>query len=422
MKYAPKTKFIKKSIIKKFAAVLAFIICFFTVGSGCYIGYLIKSIPDEITLYKNSKHNFDRTGIFSELFSLDVQAGTDGVLYEDGTLETEGTNQYTAQVSFLSGIKLKQVKVNAVSEAYLIPAGNLIGVKIFCPGALVTDICTFPSTEGINFCPAEYTGIKCGDLITKINNKDITTVEQLKNIIKDVDGQIFLTLKRDEKFYDCAITPKPDKSGTMRLGLMVKDSAAGIGTMTYYNPKDSSFGALGHAVCDPQTDKTLPILEGSCDYASVANIIKGQKGIPGEMHGMFLSPMGDITKNTENGIYGYVTDNTFSNNKTPVAAASMNEVAPGKATIISTVDESTPKEFEIEIEKVSTMSLDSSKGMVIKITDSTLLAKTGGIIQGMSGSPILQNGKLIGAVTHVFVNDPTRGYGIFIENMLENTD
>ncbi len=418
MNYAPKTRFLFKPLLKKITVILIAVSSVIAVGCGCYIGYLIKSIPDEITLYKNSPYDFDKTGIFSKLFTLEVQTGTGGVLYEDGKYESENQNQYTAQVGLVGGIDLKKIKVNRVNEAYVIPAGNLIGVKLFCPGVLVTDICTFVSEDGASICPVTHTGIKNGDLIVGINNTDIKTVKQLSDIVKNANDKVTLTYKRDNKTYNCSIIPRADTNGTMRIGLMVKDSAAGIGTMTYYNPQDNSFGALGHAVTDPETDEIIPISEGNCDYATVANIVKGEKGIPGEMHGMFMSPLGDVTKNTDSGIYGYITDDSFANDKTPIMAASMNEVVPGKATIISTVEQNMPEQYEIEIEKISTISLDASKGMVIRITDPDLISKTGGIIQGMSGSPIIQNGKLVGAVTHVFVNDPTRGYGIFIENML----
>ncbi len=417
MTFSPKARRFFKTTFKSLIVLLALL----AIGLSSYIGYLIYKIPDEITLYKTNEYNFDKTGIFSKLFSLNVQAGENGTVYADGSFESNGTNQYTANVSFMGGVNLKSVKVNRIDELYLIPSGTLMGVKLMCDGIMVTDVCTYTSQKGTSICPAEYTGIKTGDLITAVNGKKTNTVKELSSIIQSGSNKIQLTFSRDGKSLNCTILPEKDLSGTLRIGLMVKDSAAGIGTMTYYNPSDNSFGALGHAVTEPSCDKVIPVLKGSCDYATVAEIIKGEKGMPGEMHGIFMSPLGTVTKNTENGIYGYLSDKNYHQGKTPLKAGSINEVCEGGATIICTVDGNNPQTYSIEIEKISTLSLDASKGMIIKITDSRLLDKTGGIIQGMSGSPIIQNNKIIGAVTHVFVNDPTRGYGIFIENMLSES-
>ena len=418
MTFSPKARHIFKTLLKSLI-VLSVVLAF---GCISYIGYLIYKIPNEITLYKTSEYEFDKTGIFSNLFSLNVQAGTDGTVYNDGTYESNNQNQYTANVSFMGGINLKSVKVNRIDEVYLIPAGTLMGVKIISNGIIVTDVCTYPSEKGTSICPAEHSGIKAGDFITAVNGEKTSKVSDLVNIIQKSGAKIKLTFNRDGKTASCTITPKKDLNGTLRIGLMVKDSVAGIGTMTYFNPADNSYGALGHAVTEPSCDKLIPVLKGSCDYATVAEIIKGKKGMPGEMHGIFMSPLGVVTKNTQNGIYGYVTDKGYASGKTPLKAGSTSEVTTGNATILCTADGNSPKQYSIEIEKISTLSLDASKGMIIKITDTELLNKTGGIIQGMSGSPIIQNGKLIGAVTHVFVNDPTRGYGIFIENMLSEAE
>ena len=414
MTFSPKARRFFKTTFKSLIVLSASL----AIGISSYIGYLIYKIPDEITLYKTNEYDFDKTGIFSKLFSLNIQAGADGTVYADGSFEGNEKNQYTAQVSFMGGVNLKSIKVNRIDELYLIPSGTLMGVKLMCDGIMVTDICTYPSLKGTSICPAEHTGIKTGDLITAVNSKKINTVKELSDIIQSTSNKIQLTLSRDGKSINCTILPEKDLNGTMRIGLMVKDSAAGIGTMTYYNPQNNSFGALGHAVTEPSCDKIIPVLKGSCDYATVAEIIKGEKGMPGEMHGIFMSPLGSVTKNTENGIFGYLSDKKYAVDKMPLKAGTAGEVSEGDATILCTVDGNEPQKYSIKIEKISTLSLDASKGMIIRITDSRLLDKTGGIIQGMSGSPIIQNEKLVGAVTHVFVNDPTRGYGIFIENML----
>ena len=217
----------------------------------------------------------------------------------------------------------------------------------------------------------------------------------------------------------CSVIPQKDEQGTLRIGLTVKDSVAGIGTLTYVNPKTKSYGALGHGVCENTCDKLMPVSGGEIDTASIISVVKGKKGIPGELHGMFASPLGTVKANTELGLFGDVRDNNFIKADFAVPVSERSAVKCGRAQIICCVNGTDTDVYDIEIEKIPSVSFESTKGMIIKITDERLLNLTGGIVQGMSGSPIIQSGKLVGAVTHVLVNDPTRGYGIFIENMLK---
>jgi stage IV sporulation protein B len=207
------------------------------------------------------------------------------------------------------------------------------------------------------------------------------------------------------------------------IGLWVRDSTAGIGTLTFYDPKTSAFGALGHGITDIDTGLLMPVDSGEIIESSILGIKVGKSGVPGELKGVFIEDMrlGTIENNSEFGIYGKLSDNAankITGKLYPIGLRS--EIKEGPAVILSNIDGKSIAEFEIEIQKVSRQNINGSKGMIIKVTDQKLLEATGGIVQGMSGSPIIQNGKIIGAVTHVLVNDPTKGYGIFIEGMLKN--
>ncbi|MDF2567582.1 MAG: stage sporulation protein, partial [Oscillospiraceae bacterium] len=208
---------------------------------------------------------------------------------------------------------------------------------------------------------------------------------------------------------------------TFKIGLWVRDSSAGIGTVTFYNPENSVFGGLGHAVCDVDTGQVMPIMSGEVVDVNINGVTRGSSGSPGELKGSFSSnkDSGSIAVNNETGVFGVLYQNPSNHSAIPIAMK--QEVKTGKATIFTTVSGNTPQEYKINIEKVNLNDNSMTKNMVIKITDPELLQKTGGIVQGMSGSPIMQNGVLVGAVTHVFINDPTKGYGIFIENMYNHS-
>ena len=235
-----------------------------------------------------------------------------------------------------------------------------------------------------------------------------------------------MTIKRDNELLEIYVTPiKSEIDKSYKIGAWVRDETQGIGTITYYNPKSYTFGALGHGITDIDTRKIIPIKNGKIMKAEITSIKKGQRGIPGELTGAIYdteeAQLGTIELNTSQGIFGKLDPKkmkAFPKKSFPIAF--QNEIHEGKAIILSNISGDKIEEFEIVIQKVSRFQQDISKGMIIKITDPRLLDKTNGIIQGMSGSPIIQDGKLVGAVTHVFVHDPTKGYGIFIENMLKN--
>ncbi len=295
--------------------------------------------------------------------------------------------------------------------------GFAVGLRFSTDGILVTSaggvIC-----GGREVFPATDAGIKQGDIITHINNEKILNAAAFSEAVEKCDGEITLTILRDGQSKNVTVTPaKEDVTGKKRLGITLKDSMSGIGTVTYYDPETGEYGCLGHGICDPDTGILMPLDRGSAINAEVGGVVKGKIGKPGEIKGYFLSErLGSAEENTLHGVFGYFS--VIPQDGQTVSVAASSEVKEGKAKILCTLGSDGVKEYEIEITKIVSESSET-KNFTVKVTDPALIERTGGIVQGMSGSPIIQNGKLVGAVTHVMVNDPTKGYGIFIENMLD---
>ena len=319
----------------------------------------------------------------------------------------------------LLDIPLQNASVKSCSGTEVVPGGNVIGIKLYTKGILVIDVARFERADGVIVAPATDAGLKPGDIILSINGIEIEDSLHLMNVVSEnSESENVLSVQRNDKIFETKILPQLDKtSGKYKMGVWVKDSAAGIGTMTYYNPDTGQFAALGHSITDGDIGTSYSVKNGSIENVYVNTVVKGEKGVPGELKGVFSGEteiIGTIIQNSANGIYGTLFE---TENKERIPVASRWDVREGTASILSTVEGGNVENFNIEIQKVMYNSGKSSKSMIIRITDERLIEKTGGIVQGMSGSPIIQNGKLIGAVTHVFVNDPTRGYGIFIDNM-----
>ena len=309
---------------------------------------------------------------------------------------------------------------SSATARQVIPGGSAIGLKIYVDGLLVVGKSDIPSKNG-KTCPGDEAGVLKGDRILKINGEEVTDVECFCNEIQKSGGdEITLVIAREKETIDKKIKPVfYEESGEYKIGLWVRDSAAGIGTVTFIL-SDGTFGALGHGISDVDTKKIINIKEGEVSACRINSVMKGQAGTPGDLRGSFSTGIsGTVYKNTPRGIFGVLSESATE--LSPVETAVKTEIKAGKAQIISSVEGFERKTYDAEIETVFPFP-SGSKNMVIKITDPELLEKTGGIVQGMSGSPIVQNGKLVGAVTHVFVNDPTRGYGIFIENMLAEAE
>ena len=326
-------------------------------------------------------------------------------------------------INFLGLIPIKEIAVNKVDNIELVPGGTSIGVKLSSDGILVVGFSDVVVDNNKIESPAKEAGIEIGDLILKVNGSDIGTSKELIDVINSLDNNnIDLEIRRENEIIHKEISLIKEDDKKFKIGLWVRDSTAGVGTLTFYHEESGKFAALGHPVTDVDTNKCFTIKNGQLIQASVISVRKGEKGAPGELKGIFVEankPIGTISKNTQCGIFGTYKGEVKNNLRAEkMQVGFRDEIKIGKASIITTIDERGPKEYEIEIMKLFQQDQPGSKSMLIKVTDKELLEKTGGIVQGMSGSPIIQNGKIIGAVTHVLINKPDVGYGIYIDWML----
>ncbi|MBU5426653.1 SpoIVB peptidase [Tissierella pigra] len=332
------------------------------------------------------------------------------------------------QLKLLGFIPIKNYNINVINRPHLIPGGNAIGVRLNTKGVLVVAVTDVIDVNGERKSPAKDAGLKVGDSILEINGTKVTDAQHVVNVLNDLkDTTVEILVQRNKaEFLTKSIPVKSIQDNCYRLGIWVRDKTSGIGTLTYYNKETNEFGALGHGIVDTDTGGLLSVEKGKIMNAKISKIEQGKKGTPGEIRGVFYETknlLGDISINSPYGIYGTINEENLNFNLSePIPIGFKEEVKEGKAYILSTVDDNKVEKFEIEITKIQQQSKADQKSMIVKITDSRLLDKTGGIVQGMSGSPIIQDDKLIGAITHVFVNDPTKGYGIYIEWMLEQTN
>ena len=325
-------------------------------------------------------------------------------------------NSYHVDLKLPYGIGVKQVQVQVVDREMVVPGGNPFGIKMFTEGVIVVGM-TDIASGGESKNPAKAAGIKVGDIILSMDGRQVRTNEDVGEIVSGSDGAaVQVELERSGQAVSCSLSPVKSDDGVYRAGIWVRDSSAGIGTMTYYNPTTNVFAGLGHAICDIDTGEIMPLHSGEIVDVKITGVNRGASGAPGELRGSFTgAKKGELLINSQVGIFG--RGNTPPDHADAVPLAMSYEVAEGPATIWCTLEDGETREYAIQIERVSIAENNPTKNMVLRVVDPALLEKTGGIVQGMSGSPILQNGKLVGAVTHVFVNDPTRGYGIFAENM-----
>lgn len=332
----------------------------------------------------------------------------------------------TVTLTLFGAIPVKNIEVHEAEAPTLVAGGNPFGIKLLMDGVMVTELGEVETENGEKICPAQNAGIEVGDVIKSADGKNMTSNEELQKIISESDGKkIKLVISREEKDFPVFLKPEySESSGSWRGGMWVRDSIAGIGTMTFFNKTTGEFAGLGHPVCDSDTGELVPIYSGEAVPVEITDAKKGSKGIPGELHGQFMygGSMGILNRNNSCGVYGMLSESAvqaLSVNCQQYKMGYRQDVKTGEAEILTTVSGDTPRKYSIEIEKIDYNSSESTKNMVIRITDKELLDLTGGIVQGMSGSPIIQDNKIIGAVTHVFVSDPTKGYAIFAENMAE---
>ena len=301
----------------------------------------------------------------------------------------------------------------APAERTVIPLGQAVGIKLFADGVLVVALADGPT-------PARTCGLRQGDIITAMDGAAVGSTEQVQDLLADTAGApIVLSVRRGADALALTACAR-ENNGVWQLGAWIRDSMAGIGTLTYYDPATGQYGALGHGITDVDTAQLMPLASGAIMETTVKAVKKGAKGDPGELKGDFSvqRDVGTVTVNSSGGIFGTVADPDFLSGGTPVPVAAAGQITTGPATILATVSGSDVREYRVELVRLYGAD-EPTRNLLLRITDPALLSATGGIVQGMSGSPILQNGRIVGAVTHVLLNDPTRGYGIFIENMLD---
>lgn len=340
--------------------------------------------------------------------------------------QQEGTTKLTWKL--FGKIPLKTTDVLVVPDLKVVPGGQTIGVKVKSAGILVVGHHLVHVTSKDPVSPGEEAGIKLGDLLTHMNGKAITGVNAVADTVLEsgkTKKPIDITLSRQGKVIKTKLTPVFDEEDQVwRLGLYIRDSAAGVGTLTFYAPDQGVYGALGHVITDMNTQTPIVVGSGEIVQSNVTSIAKSESGDPGEKRAIFTKEsriLGNIERNTPFGIFGKMPVNPeHSLYQKPIPVAFAHEVKEGPAEILTVLEGQKVERFTVDVVHVSPQDHAATKGLVIRITDKRLIDKTGGIVQGMSGSPIIQNGKLIGAVTHVFVNDPKSGYGCFIEWMLED--
>ena len=343
-------------------------------------------------------------------------------LQTSSTLEQEKINKI-GKVSFrlnlFNLIPLKNIDVNVIPKTTVVPMGNAIGMKLYTAGVLVVGMSEIEGKK-----PYENSGIKEGDRIIQINQNQIDNTDDLMKAVNKSDGNnIYIKYVRDEKTITTSIKPLINSSIEYKIGLWVRDAAAGVGTLTFYEPSSGMFATLGHGIMDIDTAELIKIANGELVTTNILSINKGTKGNPGEIRGTIEAghTIGSISKNTKFGVFGTINKTPYLNtsNTNEVQVALREEIKTGKALIICELENGKKEYYDIEIQRIFISNNKDNKSMLIKVTDKKLLEKTGGIIQGMSGAPIIQNGKFVGAVTHVLVNDPTIGYGVFADIMLK---
>ncbi|AOZ91446.1 SpoIVB peptidase [Paenibacillus crassostreae] len=413
-------------------------------GLLCFLGtskpvQSFAAIPNDVRLFTGN----------SSMLQLAVPVNAQASVDRPDVLQMNGSSLPTLQVSpkqplnlsshrignarltlkLFGTIPIKTVRIQVIPGLKVFPGGQTIGVKVKSAGILVVGHHLVTVSQDNRISPGENAGIQLGDLMTHMDGVPLTDISKVGTIVEEAGigkRKLEISFKRGEKQLSTKLTPAYDEEDkAWRLGLYIRDSAAGVGTLTFYAPDQGVYGALGHVITDMNTQTPIEVGSGQIVESNVTSISKSQDGEPGEKRAHFLKEtniLGNIISNTHFGIFGKMTKNPEHGlYKEPISIAFAEEVKEGPAEILTVVDGQQVEKFKVEIVHVARQDAPSTKGLVLKITDPKLINKTGGIVQGMSGSPIVQNGKLIGAVTHVFVNDPKSGYGCFIEWMLQDS-
>ncbi len=396
--------------MKKLTKFMFFLSFLFSVASLSSVAYFGNRIADSYYVSGNEALSFE---------GLPVQCSQGNNDITVNSKNNTSVSGLKTRVSLFGIIPIKTVSVTEIKSTEVAVLGTPFGLKIYTKGVLVvgfSDVETENGTEN----PAKNCGIKVGDTILSVNGKAVTSNSAMQSLVSKLKGKSCeLRVKRNEKEFDVTLKPVLSKSDkTYKIGLWIRDSSAGIGTLTFYSPELKVLAGLGHGICDADIGELVPFERGELVNAEIVGVKKATDKTTGELQGVFSSgTIAELRDNDITGVYGSTSQLAGCDNNMKLALK--QEVEVGKAQILTTLDEEGPKAYNCKIEKVYHNDSSKIKNMVVKITDEELLKKTGGIVQGMSGSPIIQDGKLIGAVTHVFVNDPQKGYAIFAENMLE---
>lgn len=395
------------------------------------------TLPAEIRMIAGKSHEFEfnlplEAKIMAEkqgVLKVNHQPVTENIhinLRKPFHIESSEIGTLNVQLQLFGVIPLKKLKVDIIPDMMMIPSGKTVAVRIQTDGIMVLGTGVVTGVDGDIHEPSKGL-LQSGDLIMSVNGNQVLTAQELVENIADLgEKPIQLQIKREEETLETWVQPVKNKDEqTYKLGIWVRDSTQGIGTLTYINPETMTYGALGHGITDVDTKQLMPIRKGNIMKTEITTIRKGEKGAPGELSGAIVETadtiIGSVDVNTSQGVFGKINREQQKDDllKDAIPIALQHDVEEGPAIIRSNISGDIVEEFTIEIQKITRYNDQTAKGMIIKITDPRLLDQTNGIVQGMSGSPIIQNGKLIGAVTHVFVQEPSKGYGIFIENMLK---
>lgn len=398
----------------KFMRVLSksvfFIFLIFDIFIFSVIAYLNTTVSENYKIKRGDVLSFET--------SVPITAVYEGTrLSQSGKTDDVG-EEFKVDLKAFGIIPFSTVSVEVVDELHVAVLGTPFGMKLYTEGVLVIDLTAVETAHG-NLNPAEAAGIKKGDYIVSVDGKKVATNEELSAAVEASAGnEMRFEIKRNGKtkiIRFCAAVSK--ETGNYKIGLWVRDSSAGIGTLTFYSPATGVVCGLGHGVCDEDTGELLELNSGELVSAEIIGIEKGDSGSPGQLKGKFnYTALGAIDCNAENGVYSFLKGSINLSNLTEIALK--QEIKDGEAQILCTLNGNTPKLYSCRVKKRTSSYLSPTQNLLITVTDEELLNLTGGIVQGMSGSPVLQNGRLIGAVTHVLIDDPTSGYGIFAENML----
>lgn len=396
--------------IKKFFKVFCCILAGFSALTFGAVSYYNNILPSSYVIYDDESIFFNT--------KIKITSHPSQKINSVSNLNQKSFKNFNTNLSIMGVVPIKSVDVKVVKQRYVALSGESFGIKIFTKGVMVVGMSDVKTSLG-SVNPSKQAGINVGDIILKVNDTDVNSNEDFSRLVNESNGNaLILKIKRDEKVMNITFSPKKSiDTNKFQAGLWVRDSSAGLGTMTFYSTVNGAFAGLGHGIVDVDTGVMLPINSGEIVKTEILSVNESKPGTAGEICGAFTNQrLGTLIKNCECGLYGFYDD--YNASKKLILVANKQDVKTGNAKIYTTLDENGPKYYDCVIERID-YNDDSQKNLQIRVTDKQLLEKAGGIVQGMSGSPIVQNGQLVGALTNVFLNEPEKGYAVFADTMLE---